>query len=127
MIFRDFEEAANPLNGCRIVDVETLLRSARGRLPFVAELEGDHGFKLTVGIGEKFGTVQHSQVDGDVPYWGALGASGAFSGDPVAFACGGQPAEIDSQFLLKPEEFIAICRHFAETGGRLESFQWEEI
>jgi hypothetical protein len=69
--FLDQQDESNPLNGSIIADNEQLSRlldSLRTREPFLAQLFGDNGYSLMVGIGETIGCVQYSRSDGDSPY-----------------------------------------------------------
>ena len=50
----DQQDESNPLNGSAISDGEQrsrILDSLRSRESFVAELFGEHGYKLLIGIG----------------------------------------------------------------------------
>jgi len=68
--FFDRQDPANSLNGVEIHDstgLRRLLDSVRDRPPFFAELIGENGFKLLVGIGAITGCVQFSAADGAAP------------------------------------------------------------
>jgi hypothetical protein len=52
-VFTAMEEHSSPLDGATVHnkrEVMAVLNGARGREPFGCELEGDDGFRLTLGI-----------------------------------------------------------------------------
>ena len=73
--FFDRQNRENPLNGTIILEggaMEALIDAMRAREPFLAELVGDAGHNLLLGLGSADGCVQFSSVDGQPPYLMAL-------------------------------------------------------
>lgn len=66
--FNDLQDYSSSLDGATVRDRKELFRildAARGREPFVCQLEGENDWMLTIGIGQDIGFVQHSRIDGD--------------------------------------------------------------
>ena len=77
--FFDRQDTTNSLNRTDVkslADLQNVLGSVRDRPPFYAELLGDNGFKLLLGLGPKEGGVQFSSVKGEPPYLMAVTANG---------------------------------------------------
>jgi hypothetical protein len=56
--YRNNQDESDPQDGMVFADsksLSALLDSARARSPFIAELCGDNGFELVIGIGGDFG------------------------------------------------------------------------
>jgi len=73
--FFDLLDNANPLNGIGIenlAEFQNVLENVRDRLPFMAELIGDNGFKLTFVLGTTEGCVQFCSVELEPPYLMAI-------------------------------------------------------
>jgi hypothetical protein len=71
IIFFDRQDPSNPVNGTAISDanlLESVLNGLRNREPFFCEIEGENGYKLTVGLADDIGCVQHRRNDGSPPY-----------------------------------------------------------
>jgi hypothetical protein len=65
------QERSDSMNGAVIAERATLaelLKSKRNQTPFVAELRGDNGFMLVFGIGLGLAFVEHTRINGDLPY-----------------------------------------------------------
>ncbi len=124
------QDKSDPLNGRSIsgrVQLVKLLDSVRGSPPFVAELCGENGFVLTIGIGGDVGSVQHSRMDGALPYLMALPKHGRISKTDVEFRLGNTPTPIPARYILSFDEVRHIALHFLETGERSADFAWESI
>ncbi len=129
-VFNDLQDYSSSLDGAAVQDRPELfavLDSARNREPFVCELEGESGSKLTLGIGSNAGFVQHSRTDGDSAYLVAVARKGASKEEYVNFLCGNTPSPVPSRNVLTFDEVKEIAAHFIETGERNPAFAWEEI
>lgn len=127
--FRDLEDPDNPRNGQRTesgAEVLAWLDGMRSRPPFLAELAGDHGFRLDVGIGGDVGCVQHSRSDGLPPYMMALNPEVPRT-EAIEFLAGGTPTPIDGRFCLSFPIIKAIVGDFVQSGERSSCVEWEEI
>ena len=134
-VFNDLQDYSSALDGTSVLDEKELgsvLESLRNREPFACELEGDNGYKLTMGIGKEVGFVQHSSIDGDSAYLVAL-APGFHIGELdeeqkyVEFLCGNTPSPIAKRYILPFEILMQIATYFLETGERSPALSWEEI
>ena len=128
--FFDLLDNANPLNGTSIenlVEFQNMLESVRDRLPFIAELIGDNGFKLMFGLGARYGCVQFSSVNDDPPYLMTVNPNLLDSEGDVEFLCGGTPTPVDKRYCLPYDAFVEILAEFVQTGERKPDVLWEEI
>jgi hypothetical protein len=129
-VFNDMQDHSSTLNGATVRDREELfaqLDSVRDREPFGCELEGENGFKLTLGIGKDAGFVQHSPADGNTPYLVAVAPDKYCDQDYVEFLVGDTPTPIPQRFCIPFEMVKEIAAHFVETGELSSAFCWEEI
>jgi hypothetical protein len=132
MIVRYFDrqDESNPLNG-RIVEHDSellqILDASQNRSPFFAELLGENGHNLLVGIGGATGCVQYSRDDGRPPYLMALGRDQASSGEYLEFLMGNTPTPVPRRYGLPLELVKEIAVHFRQTGVRSPSVSWEEV
>jgi hypothetical protein len=127
--FFDRQDATNPLNGIRITTLSELrsaLESSRGRPPFFAELIGENGFKLLLGVGGAEGCAQFSSVDGAPPYLMAVAPDGSAEGEQV-FLIGDTASPVPKRYCLAYEAIESIAAAFLQTGQRLTEIPWEEI
>ena len=122
----DLQDERNPLNGCafeRETSLLAALDSLRSRPPFFAELVGDNGDKLLIGIGD-VGCVQHSDGDGHPPYLMAVSQA---SQDIVEYLISDTPSPVPGRYCLPFEAVREIASHFQRTGERSPLVSWEEI
>lgn len=131
--FFDRQHLSNSLNGSTICDVsqlENILDRLRIREAFV-ELEGENGYKLTIGIADTIACVQHSRIDGELPYLVAVAPTNNISDDHdedyVEFLIGNTPTPIPTRNCISLELLKPIAIEFLTTGNRLETIRWEEI
>jgi hypothetical protein len=132
--FFDRQHLSNSLNGCTISDVsqlENILDGLRISEAFFFELEGENGYKLTIGIASTIGCVQHSRIDGELPYLVAVAPTNNTSDDQdqeyVEFLIGNTPTPIPTRNCISLELLKPIAIEFLTTGNRLETIRWEEI
>lgn len=95
------------------------------RAPFFAQLVGDHGHQLLLGVGALEGCAQLSSTDGEPPYLMAVGPDPS-DGERV-FLTGGTPTPVPRRYGLPMPVVIDIACFFMQTGERLPSVAWEEI
>ena len=127
--FFDCQDTNNPQNGTIIVDggaIEALIDAMRAREPFLAELVGDAGHKLLLGLGSADGCVQFSSVDGQPPYLMALRDSPVPEG-AQDFLIGNTPTSISRRFCLPMGQVARIATAFLRTGQRPPDVEWEAI
>lgn len=128
--FFDRQDVANPLNGTSITDLSELrnvLGSVRGRPPFFAELIGENGFKLLMGVGGAEGCVQFSSVDGAPPYLMAVAPNDGNSEGEQEFLIGDAASPVPKRYCLPHDAVEDIAAAFVQTGQRKADVPWEEI
>lgn len=129
-VFNDMQDPSSGLDGATVHDrgdLSTLLESVLDRKPFGCELEGENGYKLTLGIGKEVCFVQHGPSNGDPPYLLALGPQDFWKHECADFLVGDTPSPIPQRFCLPFEMAIDIVAYFLETGERCPAVCWEEI
>ena len=92
--------------------LSVLLNGLRKRSPFVAELRGDSGFELLVGIGGNLGFVEHRRIDGDLPYLVAVSPDPPIKSGEVEFLTANTPTPIRARYILSFDELKQIAIHF---------------
>jgi Immunity protein Imm1 len=128
--FFDLLDNANPLNGTSIenlVEFQNMLESVRDRLPFIAELIGDNGFKLTFVLGTTEGCVQFCSVELEPPYLMAVNSNLRDSEGEVEFLMGDTPTPVSKRYCLPLDAFVEIVAEFVQTGERKREVLWEEL
>jgi Immunity protein Imm1 len=128
--FFDLLDNANPLNGNSIenlAELQNLLESVRDRLPFIAELIGDNGFKLTFVLGTTEGCVQFCSVELEPPYLMAVNPNLRDSEGEVEFLMGGALTPVSKRYCLHYDAFVEIAAEFVQTGERKRDVLWEEL
>ena len=128
VVFKDLQNTSNPLNGTVLhepAEVGPLFESLRGRAPFVLELAGDNGYKLTIGLSEDLGFVQHGATDGSPPYLLAVADVPEDDG-AVEFLAGNTPTPIPHRYCLPMAVVHGIAREFLFSGNRRQTTAWEE-
>jgi hypothetical protein len=129
-VFNDLQDYSSSLDGAAVSNPQQLfavLDSARDREPFACELEGENGYRLTLGIGKDKGFVQHSRTDGDSPYLLAVARATACGEEYVEFLCGNTPSPVPRRNILPLEKVKEIAAHFIVTGERSPLISWEEV
>src|SRR5262249_15114560 len=112
--FFDLEDQSNPLNGIAIDDDKQLIELLDGfhsRDPFFAELRGDNGYELSIGIG-RVGCAQYSHGEGDPPYLVALADTPYAGKDYDGFLTGGTLTPVPRRFIMPFEKIKQIALHF---------------
>ena len=129
-VFNDMQDHSSSLDGAAVHNHHELfavLDNAQGREPFGRELEGENGYKLTLGVGKDVGFVQHGRADGDTPYLAAVAPENYWHQEYAEFFVGDTPTPIPQRFCLPFEMVKQIAAYFIETGERSPAFAWEEI
>jgi hypothetical protein len=129
--FRDMQEMSHGLNGTRVYRLAELLMTLdrlRDREPFMFDLAGENGKRLSVGISPTCGCAQFSSSDGDPPYWVAV-APGEhdIETEGMEFLMGGTPTPILERHCVPTEMLMHIIDHFLATGDRPPDVLWEEV
>ncbi len=76
------------------------LRVMLARAPFIAELRGENGFELVIGLGRDLGCVEHRRIDGDLPYLMAISLRPSMKFGEVEFLTANTPTPIDAKYIL---------------------------
>src|SRR5262245_49443825 len=116
--FFDLLDNANPLNGTSVenlAELQNVLESVRDRLPFIAELIGDNGFKLTFVLGTTEGCVQFCSVEYEPPYLMAVNPNSQDSEGEVEFMMGDTPTPVSRRYCLPYDAFVQIAAEFVRT------------
>src|SRR5262245_22666538 len=127
--FFDLQDQSNALDGVTIEgdkELLSLLDSLRDRVPFFAELRGENGYHLVLGIGE-VGCAEYSHGEGHPPYLVALAEAPHESKDYTGFMAGGTLTPVPRRFVMPFEQVKHIALYFRNIGGRSPSVSWEEI
>jgi len=127
--FFDRQDLDNPLNGTVIADcgaMDSLIHALRTREPFLAELVGDGGHTLLLGLGSADGCVQFSSADGQPPYLMVLRDKPVPEGEQE-FVIGNTPTPIPKRFCLPMREVARIAAAFVRTGERPSTVEWEAV
>lgn len=128
--FFDRQDPGNPMNGRAINDSMALLdvlKNVRDRPPFFAELIGDNGYKLLLGLAAAEGCVQFSAADGSPPYLMAVAPRAAESSGEISFLIGDTMSPVPKRYCLSLNQVVRIAAAFVETGIRSADVLWEEI
>jgi hypothetical protein len=129
-VFNDMQDHSSPLDGETVQDRQklfALLDIAPDREPFICELVGENGYKLTLGIGNAVGFVQHSPSSGDVPYLVAVGPERDKEQECAEFFAGDTATPVPLRYCLPFPMVKEIAGYFIETGERSPAVAWEEI
>lgn len=128
--YRNNQDKSDPQHNAFFTEGRNLaeiLDNARGRAPFIAELRGDNGFELVIGIGGDFGCAEHTAINGDLPYLMAMSPHPPLTTGEVEFLTANTPTPIAARYILNFLELKEIALHFLATGERSGSVSWEEI
>jgi len=130
VILHDFQDGSDdPFDGVHVNDSDNLrdiLNQLQRRDPFILELEGDNGYRLTVGIGGPVSCIQHSSSDGEPPYMVAVMEDGVSRPEETdhVFLCGGQATEIRGRHCVPFSVLQSVACYFLETGDRSQDVDW---
>ena len=128
-LFFDREDENDPHNGTEIECADQLtgiLESVRARTPFFAELVGENGYSLILGIGA-LGCAQYSPCDGDTPYLMALDPTTQLGEGHLEFLARGTLTPVSMRYALSIERVKEIAIQFLTNGTTSDSVRWEEI
>lgn len=133
VILHDFQDGAdNPFDSVQVDDSDALrdiLDQLQRRDPFILEIEGDDGYRLTVGIGGPVSCIQHSSTDGEPPYAVAVVKDAQQHPETKdhVFLCGGQATEIRGSRCVPFAVLQSVASHFIQTGNRSTKVDWVEV
>jgi hypothetical protein len=128
-LFFDREDETDPQNGIEIECTEQLtgiLESARSRTPFFAELVGENGFSLILGIGG-LGCAQYSPSDGDTPYLMAVDPTTRGAEGHMEFLARGTLTSVSMRYALSIERIREIAIQFLTDGTTSHNVTWEKL
>ena len=123
----DLNDMTNPLSGRWLTDLREVFERLHERTPFFAELIGDNGFKLLLGLGQKVGFAQFSSSDDEPPYLVAISDASAPAEGDVDFFIGGTATPMPRRLCLPISVIAEIAETFLLTGERKPGVSWEEI
>ena len=126
--FFDRQHAANPLNGTTLSEpaaVREIIQSMQQRRPFLAELIGENGRKLLLGLGSGDGCAQFSSNDGSPPYLMALENNA--EAEDQDFLIGDTASPVPRRFCLPMQKVADIAAVFLYSGERASDVAWEQI
>lgn len=131
VILHDFQNGPDdPFDGMLVDDLDNLrniLDQLQRRDPFILELEGDNGYRLTVGIGGPVSCIQHSSNDGEPPYLVAVPKDVKQRREEACvFLCGDQATEIRADQCVPFAVLRSVALHFLQTGDRSNEVDWVE-
>lgn len=125
------QDTSDPMNGSVVVDADKLaelLDGRRNKVPFMADIVGDGGFELLIGLGYEIGCAQFSRADGDPPYLMAVSPHPPPVGAGyVEFLAADVPTPVAARYIISFDELKQISRHFLDTGGRSDAVSWQEF
>lgn len=128
--FFDRQEAG-PVEGVTVhssAELRNLLSRIRDRKPFFAELVGDNGFKLLLGIGAPESCVQFSSTDGSPPYLMAVDPGrGSNPVGEVEYLIGDTATPVPKRFVLPYPTMVEVAARFVDEGDRHTGVLWEEV
>jgi hypothetical protein len=114
-----------------VIESEEALRGLLGimckREPFYAELVGDNGLKVLLGIGPIWGAAQFSPADGTPPYLMAVSRSPLRNQGDVCFLAGDECTPVPDEFVVRSGDMCRIACHFFMSGKQHPEFDWKEI
>lgn len=126
----DRQEASSPIDGQVVTtaaEIRRVLAMAQGRPPFFAELVGENGFKLLLGLGPREGCAQFSAADGSAPYFMAVADDREETPGDMVFLIAGTASPVPRRYCLPLDTVVRIAETFVETGQRRNDLVWEEI
>jgi hypothetical protein len=128
--FFDRQDTINPLNGTEIRDateLRHLLNSLRHKNPFFAELIGENGFKLLLGIGAAEGCIQFSAADDSAPYLMAVAKDITDTEGEAEFLIENTASPVPKRYCLSYDTLIEVAAHFVNSGDRSPHVAWEAV
>jgi hypothetical protein len=133
VILHNFQDGArDPFDGVQVDSAEKLrdiLDQLQLRDPFILELGGDNGYRLTVGVGGPVSCIQFASSDGEPPYLVAVAKTREPSIDAASyvFLCGDQDTEIPNNHCVPFNVLRSVASHFIDTGERSQEVDWVEV
>lgn len=126
------QSPADPLSGSHLDNADRLgsvLDGLQSREPFLLEIEGENGFRLTMGIGGPVGCAQYASSDGEPPYLMAVmkPLQPPVPTGEYVFLCGGQETPISADHCVPYAVLRAVAIYFMETGRRSPDVNWVEV
>lgn len=122
----DLQDASNTTHVRTASELRCALLSARRCTPFVAELCGARGRKLTLGLGGDVGFVQFSVGD-EPPYLVGIDPRRAGVAGVASFLITDTPTEIPLRHCVSFATLTATASHFFETGERAPGVTWIDV
>jgi hypothetical protein len=121
VIYHDLQGPKDVTNGPVLstpADMTELFGALRHRKPFLFDLLGENGHRLTIGYSEIVGAVQHASSDGRPPYYMAVNEEARDDDAAVEFLAGGTPTPILGRFCLPIQRILAVATEFVVSGER---------
>ena len=121
---------SDPMNGAFITESNSLaeiLDQRRKYVPFIAELAGDNGYELAIGIGSDVGSAQYSRTDGEPPYMMAVSPQRHMTKGYVEFFFHNEPTPVAARYILSFDQVKMVSLHFLKTGDKSNAVSWREF
>jgi hypothetical protein len=128
--YLNHQDKLDPMHGAVITEsaqLTELLDNARREPPFIAELEGDNGFEILFGIGEKFGWAQYSRSDGSPPYLMAVSQEPPLKRGYLEFLTANTPTPIAARYIIRFDELKKVALDFLKTGDKSNGVSWQTL
>jgi hypothetical protein len=103
-----------------------LIQSMQHREPFSAELVGENGCGLLLGLGSADGCVQFSSHDHEPPYLMALGSNPTEPGE-LDFLIDDTATPVPRHYCIPMDKVAEIAAVFLDSGQWASDVAWEEI
>src|SRR5262245_30637094 len=116
---RDCQDQTSSANGLAVTSEKQLfqaLDNLRNRKLFFAELVGDNGCTLLIGIGGAIGCAQFSRSDGEPPYLMAVAPKEFSEHEYVQFLAGNTSTPMPSRYILPFDKVKDLASEFRRTG-----------
>ena len=124
------QDELDPMNGKTITEsaaLANLLDVRRQDKPFLADLCGDNGFQIMIGIGGDASCVQYSRTDNKPPYLMAMSTQPPMRRGYVEFLVNNTPTAIAARYIISFDEMKKIALHFLNTGARSDLVSWQRL
>lgn len=126
--YYNYQNKRDPKHGVVITgnaQLAELLENARREPPFIANLEGDNGSEILMGISEKFGWVQYSLSNSGGPYLMAVSPEPPFKRGYLEFLAANTLTPIAARYVIRFDELKQVALHFLETGEKSDAVSWQ--
>lgn len=128
--YLNHQNKRDPMHGAFITgsaQLAGLLDNARREPPFVANLEGDNGYEILMGIGKKFGWAQFSRSNSGGPYLMAVSPEPPLKRGYLEFLAANTPTPIAARCVIRFDELKKVALDFLKTGEKSDVVSWQPL